>query len=341
MIQQCIKVLLLLPVVVSGLAVARDESNNLGQTIAASINRAFKTLKALEHEGQGEDARFLPSMMEALLSKQEVLGSSEVAKVVSQANSLAEHQPLPVEDPVCSRDWSRPCPDGWEIIGESACSASKSYTGGCGRIQKLGEAPVQTKVEFASRCKAPWPCHGGEDCPSGRDYEHCPIGWDAVGSGFCKRGSSDSSKCASLFNIEDMDIADKQWLANDCKVKWACKASCEQNFGAVCPEDWNNIANLCVAPATYAGDCGYSLNTTGMSAAQKQSFAAKCVVRFPCAQVGSSFAAPERESLRRNGPVSDEREVGHDELKQMNPALPKETFTVPSGPLDILGGIHF
>ena len=63
MIQQCIKVLLLLPVVVSGLAVARDESNNLGQTsklfkreegtfaahgmftVAASINRAFKTLK--------------------------------------------------------------------------------------------------------------------------------------------------------------------------------------------------------------------------------------------------------------------------------------------------------
>ena len=29
--------------------------------------------QALEHEGQGEDARFLPSMMEALLSKQEGL----------------------------------------------------------------------------------------------------------------------------------------------------------------------------------------------------------------------------------------------------------------------------
>merc|ERR1719291_819061 len=61
---------------------------------------------------------------------------------------------------------------------------------------------------------------------------------------------------------------------------------------------------ICMAPATYAGVCSFSINTTDMSGGQKRDFARKCLVQFPClgAEEHQSMGHEEGE-LMPNGPV--------------------------------------
>merc|ERR1711976_337847 len=90
------------------------------------------------------------------------------------------------------------------------------------------------------------------------------------------------SKCMDMYNFDEMSIPDKQEMGAACGWEWPCKTSCLQDYSKQCPETWSEFPGLCTAPATYAGDCGYSINTTGMTQNQKRAFAVKCVVAFPC-----------------------------------------------------------
>jgi len=346
MVALCFNVLLAIPAVAAGFALTNDGNKKLGQTLAVSITESLKKLKALENEEQGEELSFHRSMMQTLMSKQEVLASPEVAKVVAQASRLAEHQSVPKRDAICARDWSQPCPDGWEFVGSSACSAPTSYRGGCGILQNFGATNAQTKLNFASTCNAPWPCSGSDECPQGRDYESCPVGWELVGGGFCKQSSADRPKCASLFNFGDMEILEKQGLAKDCELQWACRSSCKRDYSAACPEGWQKKLNLCVAPATYAGDCSHSVDTTYMNDAQKKTFASNCVVKFPCQGTGTPQHSTTASQLGKmnlgNGPIQDGSEgIILEKKRMLHPGLPEEWFKMPSGPVDSKGGIHF
>jgi len=283
--------------------VAAKKGDSLGQKLGRAVVSSVQDI-------QKEGGDYESTIMDLLASKQEVLSSPEISKAIAAANSLAE-QKGPT-DPTCERDLSAACPDGWEA-SEGGCSAPASYAGGCAAFQAFGAATTQqAKLEFAATCGAPWPCAGG--CANGADYEACPLGWQAMGGGYCS--SQASTKCGSLFNFAAMGVAQKQELAKDCGLKWACKESCAQDFGARCPAGWSSVDDLCVAPASYAGECDYSVDTTDMTASEKQTFASHCGVKFPCAGSGavlagvsflassSAAAAPQHLVLNPSGPTT-------------------------------------
>merc|ERR1711997_750519 len=97
-------------------------------------------------------------------------------------------------------------------------------------------------------------------------------------------GTPGSSKCAlGVSNFVGMSVGEKQVLANQCGLIWPCRISCERDYSKKCPEDWQSESNLCVAPAAYAGDCSYGVDTSDMSNEQKEAWASRCGVRWQCA----------------------------------------------------------
>ena len=256
-----------------------DPNERLGQDIGETLREAGAQTAADASHNNGGHSAFQESMLHQLSSDQDVLVNPKVSEVIAETNNIAAHQTVP-SDNVCRRNWAQPCPDGWSRLGEN-CLAPPSYEyfGGCRNLQSFTGASVMAKYRFASDCKAPWPCE--DHCSSGHDYETCPQGWIDVGAGFCKRQNSDG-KCKSMYKFDDMSIGDKQELAAVCDVKWTCATKCVEDYSKACPQGWSELSGLCIAPPTYAGECVYSVNTTGMTELQKKHFAAKCSVEFPC-----------------------------------------------------------
>merc|ERR1719512_323757 len=126
------------------------------------LSSVSASLRIGGREGDRASASFQRSLADTLYGKQDALTSPEIVQAVAHANSLAEHHML--GDGICARDWSQPCPDGWELVGASACRAPNSYRGGCGRLQRFGSASLPAKANFAVNCKAPWPCSGADEC---------------------------------------------------------------------------------------------------------------------------------------------------------------------------------
>merc|ERR1711862_591234 len=173
-------------------------------------------------------------------------------------------------DSVCERQWTKPCPDGWDHTGNSVCVAPASYTisGACRHTQTFTHADARTKLEFSASCAAPWPCDG-DACNEGRDYESCPTGWADIGDGFCRAPSNVETKCEPTYKFSEIPISTKQELAIACGIEWPCKSSCAPDYRRACPEGWTEVAGMCAAPVTYSGDCSYSMNTTGMAEKQR------------------------------------------------------------------------
>lgn len=254
---------------------------------------------------------------------------------------LMEHRPTDVRGGFCEHDWEAPCPDGWEAIGD-ACAARGAYHGACGRLQNgLGTSSVKDKLDFANVCRAPWPCAGG--CRVGRDYSVCPTGWFDVGGGFCERSHalSTDGRCGSIYNFDELSISVKQSMGATCGLAWPCLAECVKDYSAPCPDGWVEAAlgsNYCQAPADYMGDCGYSVNTTEMTAAQKHDFAIRCEVAFPCSGGSGTVSAsgvdrPEREGAQRNGPIVAATEgIPSMEAGKDRRSLEKR-YGAPDGPL--------
>merc|ERR1719203_765831 len=238
-----------------GLTLDGDGNRLLGQTLGRSIGKLRREMRAADAQDGVADA-FQSALMDELRSSQEVLTNADVEAVVVQANSVAGRQTVP-SDSLCVRNWTEPCPDGWEHLDDSACMAPTSYAGGCGHLQRFASASSATRWNFVAACRAPWPCRGADACPEGRDYETCPVDWTAIGSGFCRRGTAvPETKCADVYHFSGMEIGQKQELAMACNLQWRCRASCDRDFSALCPEGWADVLGLCVAPETYTGGCG-------------------------------------------------------------------------------------
>lgn len=204
-----------------------------------------------------------------------------VSEVIAQANAAAQHKQMDPAPDACVRNWAVSCPDGWSASG-STCSAPAGYGGACQRFQSFAESTDLGKSKFAADCKAPWPCQ--DECDAGRDYAQlCPSSWKEIGDGFCSAPAEAGAKCATMYKFDDMTVDAKQDLAITCSFSWPCKVSCDQDYSSACPEGWTEtMANLCMAPADYAGECEYSIDTAQMTASQKLAFANKCAVVFPC-----------------------------------------------------------
>jgi CPW-WPC domain-containing protein len=262
----------------NGLSAGPDKI--IAQSVGSALKKLNEGMKAADYQQTGDATTFQRHSAAMLLAEQTVLTNTQVADAVSRANSLAEKQTM-AADALCKRDWARPCPDGWDQVSASTCLAPQWYQGGCAKRQDIVPASSQSKAAFALKCKAPWQCVELESCLEGHDYEACPVGWTEAGGGSCAGANVSGSRC-NMYKFAGMSVDEKQELAVACNLTWRCKVSCQRDFAADCPEGWQNVLGLCVAPPIYAGDCSYSVNTTLMDETQKKSFAQSCALQFPC-----------------------------------------------------------
>merc|ERR1712087_401479 len=109
------------------------------------------------------------------------------------------------------------------------------------------------------------------------------------------------------------------------------------DWSAACPESWEAVDDICVAPASYAGDCDGSMNTAAMTESEKHEFASNCGVHFPCLGSAAATVAASLPTLP-NGPIVS-KSVSAESHKTSG--LPDEWFALQNGPVDSQGGIHF
>jgi len=223
----------------------------------------------------GDATGFEKSLFADMVSKQDVLVNPAVSHAIAQANRAAASKTM--ANDICETNWGAECPDGWAAVG-GTCQAPKAYSG-CA-TQQAAFTNTVGKMKFSKTCLAPWPCM--DACAAGHEYDACPAGFSSLDGGFCS--APDKTQCGqSTFNFAAMPIADRIELGVVCGFSWPCRAgTCEQNLTAACPTGWGNMSGLCIAPASYAGPCPYSIDTAGMAAGQKSAFATKCAVSFPC-----------------------------------------------------------
>jgi len=244
-----------------------DAVNNIDRQYASRFNQG----------GSGEVSAFAQSIAGEFNSQHQVLVNPDVSRVVAEGNILAALKRINDND-VCSRNFKATCPSGWLHIGRFNCEAPASYTGGCQRMQSFEEYSLIAKLKFADDCDAQWPCQ--DDCAIGRNFDVCPREWTDVGDGYCS--VPEATKCLASYKFNEMSKAQKEELASVCGFEWPCREACEQNYNAFCPQGWTSVNDICTGPRTYAGECGFTLNTHGMNVPQKQALAESCGVTFPC-----------------------------------------------------------
>lgn len=275
----------------------------VGEQVGANIREADQEVAA-EVGQNGGKSEFQSSYGQTLTAGEMVLVNPAVAKVFYEVNRLSGT--LIERDGLCKRRWEAKCPDGWALAGNSQCVAPAAYGGACKRVRSFAELSAVEKQKIAEECKSPWPCE--DDCPEGRDYsELCPEGWSDNGGGFCEAPAEYNTTCATFYDFAEMDLKTKEELAQTCNFKWKCKAGCQQDFSNACPESWSEVPlspGTCMAPATYAGVCSFSVNTTHMTMEQRAAFGAKCAVTWPCLSHGAAAAAgvEHKASIMLDGP---------------------------------------
>jgi len=280
MMMSSIIIVALSTVLVSGLEQSGNANKELGWKIGEMVHAVDIAVGADSSHGRGD--AMLHGFQNQIFQDNEVLVNPRVSEVVAQANKMNEDN---VEnDYICKRNWSRNCLDGWGASGD-LCQAPTEYEGGCSHLVSFAKASVAEKILFSKDCRAPWPCL--DSCVEGHDYDTqlCPVGWEEIQDGFCVRENSVGvvDKCGSKYHFARMGVSEKERLTRVCSMGWPCMTMCQHDYNAVCPQGWVLSAeSLCVAPATYVGDCSYGVDMSLMGLTQKLAFANKCIAPFPC-----------------------------------------------------------
>jgi len=122
------------------------------------------------------------------------------------------------------------------------------------------------------------------------DLNKCPKSWSSQGSS-CLPPASYTGPCTQSVVFFDLAVDEKLALARYCKASFVCQEECAQNFEAVCPSLWREIApRVCESPENYVGDCGRRVNVGTMTESAKMKFSQDCGARWPCsAPVGRAY----------------------------------------------------
>lgn len=124
-----------------------------------------------------------------------------------------------------------------------------------------------------------------------RDYSGlCPQGWSDAGDGrVCIAPSTYQGKCASKQEFGGLTSQQKRQQAARCGALFPCIGACAQNAAAACPFAWRQDANNdCLAPSGYAGPCVGRKNFQSMKQSERQLWAAKCDVVWPCRKASAA-----------------------------------------------------
>lgn len=182
------------------------------------------------------------------------------------------------------------------------CAKSVDLEGLVPRTAKISlESAVEIAKEAAATVhRANLPGHarvelGGAGCPSCvKDFsEPCPSSWLEQRDGTCRAPSTYKGICAKTQTFMGGSTIDKQEAENACGVCWPCLSenACERDWQLPCPHGYtaepievNSYADAtgttCVADLGYQGGCESAVAFA--SAVEKQQFAERCEVSWPC-----------------------------------------------------------
>lgn len=208
------------------------------------------------------------------------------------------------EASTCKRNWNLPCPNGYspqdisyERFSEAAgitCAPDYSYEGQCEPQVIFND--LQSKYDFAVRCKTSWPCEN--NCMS---FSQCPADWESLGGGFCMAPPSYKVKDCPLFEkFQGWTSEVKQTFAQRCGVEWACLTeagqldmACELDLSS-CPRGWIEKGGVCKSMVDASGPCANAVNARAMSIEQKLDWASKCGLEWPCVGESNEYNSGEQ-----------------------------------------------
>jgi len=136
-----------------------------------------------------------------------------------------------------------------------------------------------------------------EEVACKRDYSRlCPEGWSDAGDGnTCLAPIDFQGPCAPQLEMGGLTAQQKRQQAARCGASYGCLGACAQDASQPCPLGWHEDVNHdCLAPVGYSGRCVGRKNFRGMKNTEKQIWANKCDVTWPCRKTlesGSSAAA--------------------------------------------------
>jgi len=278
----------------------------VGTASQPNIEMGTAIADLLKSDLTGKSEAFSKAFQDGLASAQQGLVNPEVTKVQNAANKMAaQMQQMPQSDNICTRDYSKLCPEGWTHVGGSTCKAPKTYGGSCETTASFQDFSPLQKSKYAEECVAPWPCFG--ECSEGRDYDQvCPVGWTEVAGGICNAPASFAGSCMKQYKFDTYTLEKKEQVAHACGFQWPCKVPCTRDYTTACPEEWTELSfspGMCEAPPTYMGECPFGADMKGVTQEQKQAFELKCAVKWPCQK---SVAMLQRDpvSAIRSGKLS-------------------------------------
>lgn len=217
-----------------------------------------------------------------------------VEQAVASAMELAaDTEKLPLDDQTCVRDYSKACPVGWADLGDATtCLAPFNYRGACPAKVTFGGLSSADKSATAARCNSVFPCVGAYIS----NYEAaCPDGW-TVDGGDCVAPATYSGPCVGRKSFTGFNFLEKASWGAACGIAWPrrsagatrnegfAKKSCAADHNSPCPSGWSldGDSGTCRASTDYHGSCSYYQQFQHFSVQQKDEFAARCNVQWPC-----------------------------------------------------------
>lgn len=203
---------------------------------------------------------------------------------------------LDIEDVICTRDYSRLCPEGWADAGDgNGCLAPLDYRGTCAPRLEMGGLTAQQKRQQAARCGASYGCLGACNQDASQS---CPSGWHEDVNHDCLAPVGYSGQCVGRKSFRGMMKTERHLWAKKCDVTWPCRKSsgssssatasgifnddCAPNYSGACPHRFTEEGGRCIAPVGFSGKCGFSLSSQ-YSAEEKAAYAKACLTPWPCA----------------------------------------------------------
>ena len=157
-----------------------------------------------------------------------------------------------------------------ENEGLAALAEDLAYDEQSNRLATVAFAMVQARVLKSEYV-------GG--CP--RDMSGCPTSWADQSNGLCEPPADYDGLCTAT-DFKLFSIGQKEDFAWKCRASWPCAPSCKLDF-ETCPDTWDNLNGLCLAPSSYDGICSPAMMFSSFTSQQKAEWAAMCGARWPCA----------------------------------------------------------
>jgi CPW-WPC domain-containing protein len=118
---------------------------------------------------------------------------------------------------MCQRNYTQPCPLGWEA-GETRCGpSSDDPVSPCPSIPASLTSPQ--KEDAARRCRVHWPCAACQ-----LDFAACPLEWYRGNSTSCHARDTYTGPCESTVDFKWIETdQDKAFWVARCHTQWPCQ----------------------------------------------------------------------------------------------------------------------